>query len=772
MPIAPDPSAGDNLMSSTTGSITGPTSVQTITNQGNIATADNAAVSPVAPLIDKDVQVINLGGTNRNGSIHTNPFDNYIDVTYGLSLAMVSRSAVNTIAGQPVNATPSAGPDAAGITSSDYQVFASTAESKYNRSGSQEYYNIQGLSYTSFLGHLPQNPMTAVIWDAKMQLFEPHGFALREDIEVMRKNLGYENEVEPLNYVYRMEIWFSGWDPQNGSWTQNIPFALNDDVTLTSIVYYLVITTIEAAVTAKGTEYSISMQAMPHKTMRAESLIYRMQGNSVIPQRGQSLQGGSEIQYGRGSASPTFGDFVANLEKSLHDQVMEDTHSGSFPGLNITYRVTGPSWLMNEEFDSTGKITIAHGGVDYNSDSGTYVYSSQDVDLLTFLYNVMDHLKIVRTLLSRQDDLEFLQPSCLWNIRSNITPQTANNKINGYDSYIFDYYIEPVLSYRSRTTVPDDRNKRVETQNQQQRVANMKQYGMIVRQYDFFFTNDNTEIISLDFKYRNFYQEPYPSGVGTVRGEYNQGRDPNVQTEEANRLAQQVVTPPTIQFGSAATAQSLSSVLGQAANPQSAVSVDQLPAWKHQGMVRQGTPSQSTASEVGTAQADMAIYTYAKQQYFRYDMIDVNMTVRFDPTWLLNPYMAGGDFTPRLPTSGSSGSSVFYMHIDRVVFIKAFAPVQNDFMNPNRTAGASGQNDHLSGFYQVLTALSEFSGGKFTQKLNMFKYPHLNGYAQLDEATSPSIQNPYSLPVGPDQALPTQQQPTTLSADPNAGGLF
>lgn len=753
-------------MDSTTGSITGPTQVQTITNL--TASSDNATVDSVAPVTNNDVRLITLGGANRNGAIQSNPFDNYIDVTYGISLAMVSRSAVDAIAAQPVNPDPRTGPDAAGVSPSDYQVFASTAESKYNRSGSQEYYNIQGLVYTSFLGHLPQNPMLAVIWDAKMRIFEPHGFALREDIEVMRKNLGYEDAVEPLNYIYRLEIWFSGWNPQTGNWTQNIPFSLNDDVTISSVVYYLVVTTIEATVTTQGTEYQISMQAMPHKTMRAESLVYRMQGNSIIPQQGQSVQG-SEIQYGRGTTSPTFGDFIANLEKSLHDQVQADTTCGSFTGLNIIYRVTGPSWLMNEEFDSVGKIQIAHGGVNYNADSGTYIYASQDVDLLTFLYQVMDHLKIVRTLLSRQDDLGFLQPSCLWNIRSNITPKSANQVINGYDSYQFDYFIEPVLSYRSRTTVPDYRNRRVETGNQQQRVTNMKNYGMIVRQYDFFFTNDNTEILNLDFKFRNFYQEPYPSSVGTIRGEYNQGQDADVQTEESNRLQQQVVTPPTIQFGTAATSQSLSTVLGQAVDPQSATSTDQTPAMKFHGFIRQGTPSQSTAKESGTAQADMSIYTYAKQQYFRYDMIDVNMTVRFDPTWLLNPYMAGGDFTPRLPTTGSN--LVFYTHIDRVVFVNAHAPVQSDFMNPNRTAGASNQNSHLSGFYQVLTAVSEFDGGKFVQKLNMFKYPHLNGYAQLDASTSPSTQNQYSQPVGTDQTLPTQQQPTSLSPAPNAGGF-
>jgi hypothetical protein len=774
---SPDPNAGPTLV---TGNATQNAAQQQNSDLTNLQTpnipppnltanANNAAVDPGATAPNSSSGgTIQIAPVGRNNAINSNPLDGYIDVTYGISLAMVSKAGVNIIANAPVSTQPQAG-DVPGIDSSQYMVFASTGDI-LTTSGqvSADYYNIKGCVFTTFFAHLPQNPMTATIVDAKIHLFEPYGFQLRQDMDSMRQQLGYEEQIEPLNLIYRLEIWFSGWNPQTGQWVQRIPFELTDSVQMTSVIYYMSITTIDATVSTTGTEYFLSMQIMAHRPLRPESLILRMGNISLIPNGANpsNSQNGTvtSINYGQGTEAATFKDFCLNLGALLQQQVKYDTSAGTFPGLDITYNFYFPDWLGDAKFDGDPKSSeVAHGAVNYSSDSGTYVYASQDIDIITLIYKVMDNIALVRELTTQQADVVFLNPSVFWNIRTNMHyPGAANGVINGYDTYTFDYFIEPVLSYRSRTTTPENRNTRVDQSNQQNRTQAMLGFGMIMRVYQFFFSNLNSEVIDLDFQFHNFYQEPFPTNVKTVRGESQTGVNADYQTESTNQQAQ-TVPPPSVNFAIPPTSSTASQILGQPSNPQSAATGTQSAAYKFQGMIRQQDPQPVANMSNSQSQPDMALYQYSKQQYFRYDMIDVNMTVRFDPTWLLTPYQANGDYTPRLPTD--DGQTVL-THLDRCVLLQANAPTQSDFMNPYRTSGSSTNQDHLSGFYQVISVVNEFDGGKFTQKLNMYKYPHLNGYSTLQTNSQPNVQNPTgSTPTTTPQPNPG---PTNQSPDPNA----
>jgi hypothetical protein len=770
--IVPDPNTAGNSLVEGGGISNITASQQTIdpltgsvpgTITQNTATSDSAVISN-ASSSDTNSQPIRLVPVSRSKTIRDNPLNDFIDVTYHITLAMVSQAAVtDKISKAPLPTTPSA--DASGVTADDYIVFASTADAQ-TRKTNDEYYNIQNFTFTNFLGHVPQNPMVAIIWDAKMQMFEPYGFKFREDLDAMSKALGYKPQIEPLNYVYRVEIWFSGWNPQMGEWVQNIKIPLTDDVSLNSVVYYLTITTTEAQVTPQGTEYALSMQTYSHKAMRADALIYRMEGialkdSNATPaaQEAAAQQKGVKLSV---NPNLSFGAFIKILIKRLRDQVKADTKCRGFPGLDIEFEVIGPKWLLDQPFSSSKDIQIAHGAVNYDNDSGSYTYASQNVDILTLLYQVMDHIPLVRQLLLRQDDPEFREPTVAWNIRTNIQyPGNPSAVINGFDGYKYTYYIEPVVSYRSRTTEPDVRNLRVDTVNQQQRAANIQSFGMLQRVYDFYFTNDNSEIIHLDYRFKFFYQEPFPSGGNTLADQGQQRNNANYS--DTRTATQERQAPPQYRFGVPGTSQSLNTVLAQPADPQSSTSTDISAAGKHQGLVREQYFETSTKDQ--TAEPDMVLYLHAKSQYFRYDMISVNMTVRFDPVWLFNPYAAGGDFTPRLPQVDSA-QGAFYAHIDRVIFINARKPDQSDFMNPYRTSGGSAGFPSFSGFYQVLTAVNEFEGGKYVQKINMIKYPHLNGIYTLESATA-STQNQTSLPVGPGAAPAVAATPTSGSRDPS-----
>lgn len=147
----------------------------------------------------------------------------------------------------------------------------------------------------------------------------------------------------------------------------------------------------------------------------------------------------------------------------------------------------------------------------------------------------------------------------------------------------------------------------------------------------------------------------------------------------------------------------------------------------------------------------------------RFDMVNAQITVRFDPTWLMNPYMAGRDFTAGLSTD--QGSSSIFVNTDRVVFIRAHRPNQKNYMNPDFSNTAPKRAPILGGFYQVLTAVNEFKGGRFVQKLNMLKYPHMNYFDSLPgENTSATIQQSDTTQV---QSADTSAAAVGDAQDPN-----
>lgn len=115
-------------------------------------------------------------------------------------------------------------------------------------------------------------------------------------------------------------------------------------------------------------------------------------------------------------------------------------------------------------------------------------------------------------------------------------------------------------------------------------------------------------------------------------------------------------------------------------------------------------------------------------------MLSLQMTVRFDPVWLLNPYMDGSDFTATFTGDTEKGVPVD-VHMDRAVFLKIRVPEQRKYLNPGSYDVEAARESIITGFYQVLTIVNEFEGGKFVQKLNMFKYPHFNYFDNFQAST-------------------------------------
>lgn len=673
---------------------------------------------------------VNLQTAGRTDDmILNNCLNGYIDVMYNISLALVSSAGATKIREGTIEDTNS-------INSDQYIVFASTADAATDSTTSTDnndvdYYNIQGLSFTSFLGHVPQNPMVAVSWDGKMRMFEPYGFQFREDIDAMARGMGYQNPLSPLEYVYRLEIWFSGYDPITGSWTSQIPvpcpLAANSGNTLKSIVYFLCITTVEAKVNPSGTYYEMSFQTFSHYATRPEN---------IIMHKDNIGKGGTHID---GSKGQTFGGFLKQLAQRLSDQVKVDTQNK----LDITYKFTGLKALLDAQFITDVNMDFST-GVSFNAGDGSHAVTANAMDIYTLIHNVMINLDLVRQLMLREDDLDFTEPGTFWNIRPRIREaSTPDPDINSHTKYTFEYIFEPVLSFRSRMSELKDYNRQVYASSMQARVKKMLDYGMLIRWYDYYFTSTNSEVLDFQFKFKNFYyqQIPYPGQEVTLRGRGDNTGDLNKKDGVSGELLQNaasgsqrvrdVVTPTLTFSASNNSGTSISSLLNIAASP---ISSNTPPSENNYGNIHQhrhrGPTTFIAGDSTATANANKALA--ARDQYLRFDMVSADLNVRFDPQWLINPYMAGSDFTPVVPTEQSHEGTFVYAHTDRMVYINAFAPNQKAFMNPDPSIFNLRETPILGGFYQVLYVVNEFEGAKFTQKLNLLKYDHLNYYASGD----------------------------------------
>lgn len=707
---------------------------------------------------------------NRSADLEAgNVLNGYIDVIYNISLAMVSKSAVDQIRQSDVQSV--------NVNPDQYIVFASTAEAKTNstssfQSGSLgdtndlnytgDYYNIEGMTFTSFLGHLPQNPIVAVIWDGLLKMFEPYGFSFREDIAIMAAQLGYPAELSPIDYVYRLEVWFSGYDPVSGNWTSRIPIPCpqpgNDDnkIASSSIVYYLVITTCEAKVTPTGTFYDLSFQTVGHYATRAEVIILHQDN---VP------KGGTEIAAKTGE---TFRQFLQELANRLTQQVSFDTQHK----LTINYQFVGFKDLLDAKFIADASVNFST-GVTFNTDSGSYAVAAKNVDLYTLVNTVMGNLQIVRDLLLREDNPQFTEPGVTWNIRTNVKQATSpDSTINSNKEYTLQYIFEPVFTFRSRTVEISQRNSQTTFESQQARANSIANYGMLLRIYDYYFTSDNTDIVDFQFKLKYFYYAPipYPGAEVTLRGlgqfDANQMKpDFSQANSEASRNTRDI-TAPGLTFNpiGAGGGGNISSLLGIASSPTSAgnqVNSSQIFQHMHR------SPALPIGTMDTTAEKAALKFNTGRDQYLRYDMVNAQMTIRFDPIWLMNPYMAGKDYTGQVDIASQDGAYV-YAHTDHVIYIRAYRPNQTSFMNPDQSVSNIKAGPILGGFYQVITATNIFEGGKFIQQLNMMKYDHLNYY---DSASNTSGTGIAEFTTNNTNNATNTSGGGATGADPQAGGL-
>jgi hypothetical protein len=288
---------------------------------------------------------------------------------------------------------------------------------------------------------------------------------------------------------------------------------------------------------------------------------------------------------------------------------------------------------------------------------------------------------------------------------------------------------------------------------------------MLLRIYDYYFTSDNTDIIDFQFKFKFFYYAPipYPGVEVTLRGlgyQDNNKQKPDMNVENAKADNTRNIPPPSLQFTPTGSGGDINSLLGISSPP--ATSSNQVPPAQSIQNMHRGPKIPIGISDT-TGEKLALKYLTARDQYLRYDMINAQMTIRFDPIWLMNPYMSGKDYSAQVSLEKQEKSFVYAL-TDRVIFIRAYRPNQKSFMNPDPSISNIKKTPVIGGFYQVITVNNIFEGGRFYQQLNMIKYDHLN-YYDLDKSSSGSGISNFSSNTTTSGSNTSTNQPS--GTDPN-----
>ena len=400
------------------------------------------------------------------------------------------------------------------------------AETERDISG-RNYYNIKSLTLENVFAPSKNNPVQSQMIMAKMSLIEPHGFRLVEDLRRLGDRIGYDG-VNLGRIVYRLDVSFSGYNTETGEWVPNISLDPRKSSQQDFLSYFVNITTMNAKVEAKGTNYELGLTPAGHTSFRPEEIV--LEANSIAT-GAKKADGGIQ----------TFGGFIDNLCVALDDY--RRTRSNN--QIKRTYRFWAPEILRQQRFyageflDRKGLLSDLPGGQRVLS-------IGKDMSITDILQAALEDLPFVQDqFLADRNNESFLVPKIHWTVRYNTIYENKNPRLNDYDNIRLEYIIEPYVTYKKATIENREQAaKVVDPVAQTNRVEAMIRLGMIIRVYDYIHTSENTEVKDLDLDFKVLYytamntSNDTPTGGGITTA--HSAADTANRRKEKNELNQPV----------------------------------------------------------------------------------------------------------------------------------------------------------------------------------------------------------------------------------------
>ena len=588
----------------------------------------------------------------------------------------------------------------------------------------RNYYNIKDLTIENVMSPSSNNAFIADMVTSKMTLVEPHGFNLHEDIRAMADQLGYQ-EINTGRVVYRLDVFFSGYNQDTGEWIPFIPINVRNGTDKVKLItYYVNISNIEANVSHTGTTYTLDLVPAAHIAWRPEEMSL---------EAGTTLTGGSGND---GKKRQTFGGFLDTLAATMNNACRERTHGQ----LEREYEFLAPQQLSEASFYEQN-FTNQHGFLKQNPQGESVIAQGRDVDVLTVLEAALKDMTYTWDLLLKEDDIQHLTPRIHWGIRFNtIYSGGAHSGLYDYRKIKLQYIIEPFATFKKGTAeTREDVSSQVEPEIQTRRVEEMVRLGMINRIYDYIHTAQNTEVINFDINLKAFYFLALNTfrGSGANTGEATREGVANLINEDGTiQRTNKVIKPtgdeqPLPSSLRLSTNDAIRAIFGGGNRPRAACfSATQTSPYDITGGGFHEMPKDDLSSANASSNATRRNkYDQQLNDHLKNDLIVLeNFEVRGDPLWLLSPYAnhSGTVLASQVDNkNGENQIGIVQTRSSKVIFLRMFAPQQNDLMNPDRNPAGTSCSV-IGGFYEIRAVTSKFEGGKFTQTLEGSKIENLN----------------------------------------------
>lgn len=606
----------------------------------------------------------------------------------------------------------------------------------------RSYYNITNISVTNMMSASKQNPMFSNLVTFKMNLVEPHGFQLHDDIRMLGKQLGYDG-IHYHRMVYRVDIFFSGWNPDTGEYIPLIPITVKtteqEGCSNGIISYYFYITDMQAKTSHTGTEYTIDFVPLGAMALRPEEV--NMEATAVMVPK-----------------DPTFGDFLSGLSTELGKAKKSQSKADSAPegtGVERIYEFIAPKDLLQARYNERNvQGTSTESGHTENPEDGFNFKFRQGTTVINAIRRGLEDLPAAqeRFLVDGPENADFSRPRIRYTIRLNSIYEQKNPQINDYKRIRFQYIIEPHYTFKDSNVTSNEQSlKALSLQARLRRLKEMLRLGMVQRKYSYLFSGENVEVMDLDLKFSMFYfrtlsqdntnAKAYSDGTvnetvtkvvekeGVIEGK-KEGQDTDSPTLKAIKEAD---LRRRLESNVEASLKRLFGVIPSGTIREGAVGLEIL----NQALIPTGKKVIGEASNrTDSSDERKNLYLRSVQNNLDSDLLEIDLKVKGDPIYLFSPYgtQSLNVLDPldsiRSNNSNSEGNQdvdklVVQPSTDKVFFLDVKSPNQVDYMNPNRQLGST-TDSIIGGFYMIVEVQSEFSGGQFTQNINAMKIPNLN----------------------------------------------
>lgn len=372
---------------------------------------------------------------------------------------------------------------------------------------------------------------TAITTEVKITLAEPYSLTLPDKLYLAGQKLGVKNW--RLGTLL-LELWFIGYD-QNGKLIET-----KADRSIYKL-YLLTFTDFTSTLTETGTTYRIS--AIADGDLGFRNAYYTLPiSYTYSPGQGAVLQPVAGLPS-LGSATRVK-DFFADLEKNLNDWYV--AQRGSVPGPYVPGQSNPPPIipLIIYRFQLLDQ-TLADQEINFSpaafsrrlnfvqGPQGGVITAGKGTSISNVVDDIMSSLQDVRFFFAPGDDGKIRVPT--------VECRTANV---GWDDLFFDYVREVTFFIGVKETYRwvggpeyEDAYRNPASELGIRRLE--EQAKLIKKTYAYYYTGNNTEILSLNVEFNNLHIIPLPYGTLTVPPDIL-GQQQRASIQSVNLLRQQL----------------------------------------------------------------------------------------------------------------------------------------------------------------------------------------------------------------------------------------